>query len=155
MTAKPKDQIIDIFTVEPALDQEVSGTASLDELESVIARNIRSFYKVGIALTAIKRRKLYQEHGYKTFEDYINDRWDISRAHAYRSIKCSVVIENLSPIGDKVPLPENESQARPLTRLSEHLQKKLGEGCKNSTKRENHGRTCAENCKGGTRPARR
>ena len=43
MTAKPKDQIIDIFTVEPALDQEVSGTASLDELESVIARNIRSF----------------------------------------------------------------------------------------------------------------
>ena len=51
---------------------------------------------------------------------------------------------------------KNESQARPLTRLSEHLQKKLGEGCKNSTKRENHGQNmCGKIVQEGTRPARR
>ena len=47
----------------------------------------------------------------------------MGRSHAYRLIEAVVVIDNLSPIGDVVP--ENEAQARPLTKLNLFTQKKV------------------------------
>jgi hypothetical protein len=60
---------------------------------------------------------------FTTFERYVNVRWDISKSHAYRLIEAFSVMDNLSPIGDV--LPKNEAQARPLTRLDPHNQRKL------------------------------
>jgi hypothetical protein len=87
---------------------------SLEHYEQVIAQGIKTFVEVGQALYAIREQRLYRQD-YGTFEDYLRQRWDLSRPHAYRMIDAAKVMENLSPIGDIVPV--NEAQARPLASL--------------------------------------
>jgi len=95
----------------------------LDRLELVIKKYRQDFYSVGKALKEIRDGHYYHKLSFKSFESYVKVRWDMSRSHAYRLIEASVVIENLSPIGDV--LPKNEAQARPLTRLDLLSQKKV------------------------------
>ena len=94
----------------------------LTRLEAVIEKYRRDFYAVGRALKQIRDGRHYQDLSVGTFDRYVNVRWDMSRSHAYRLIEAFVVIENLSPIGDI--LPRNEAQARPLTRLDPHSQRR-------------------------------
>ena len=84
----------------------------LIELESILSANEVDFYALGKALMEIKDHRLFIPN-FKSFEVYVKEKWDISRAQAYRFISAAQVIENLSPIGDI--LPKNEAQARPLT----------------------------------------
>lgn len=95
----------------------------LNTLEGVIDSQRRSFYKVGKALREIRNDRLYRELLHKSFEEYIKKRWDMGRAHAYRLIEASRVIDNLSPIGDA--LPENEAQLRPIGKLKPVDQRRL------------------------------
>ena len=99
----------------------------LAKLETLIARNQESFYKIGKALKEIRDNRLYKQALFESFETYTRERWDMGKSHAYRLIKFYEVIYNLSPIGDK--LPANESQARPLTQLDSieqrHIWKKI------------------------------
>jgi hypothetical protein len=95
----------------------------LARLEAVIEKYRRDFYAVGKALNEIRDGRHYQKLSFTTFERYVNVRWDISKSHAYRLIEAFSVMDNLSPIGDV--LPKNEAQARPLTRLDVHNQRKL------------------------------
>lgn len=85
----------------------------LEHQEQIIERGLKTFYEVGGALSIIRDDRLYRKT-HKTFEDYCQDRWGISRVHAHRLIGASDVIDNLLPIGNK---PTTESQARPLSRL--------------------------------------
>jgi hypothetical protein len=94
----------------------------LARLEAVIEKYRRDFYTVGKALNEIRDGRHYQKLSFTRFERYVNVRWDMSKSHAYRLIEAFLVIENLSPIGDV--LPKNEAQARPLTRLDAHSQRK-------------------------------
>ena len=94
----------------------------LARLEAVIEKYRRDFYAVGKALNEIRNGRHYQKLSFKTFERYVNVRWDMSKSQAYRLIEAFSVIDNLSPIGDV--LPKNEAQARPLTRLDPHSQRK-------------------------------
>jgi len=55
-----------------------------------------------------------------SFEHYCRERWQFSMRHAERLMLSSQVIENTRPIGR---IPENESQARPLTKLEPEQQK--------------------------------
>ncbi len=91
----------------------------LAELEDVINRNLASFFEIGKALITIRDKKLYHLT-HDNFEDYVLERWDFRRAHAYRLIDSAKTIENLSPIGD---IPTNEAQVRPLTKLDPDHQK--------------------------------
>jgi hypothetical protein len=50
----------------------------------------------------------------------IPKRWDIGKSKAYRLINACDVIDNLSPIGDRVP--SNEAQVRPLTQFTKEEQ---------------------------------
>lgn len=94
--------------------------AELGRYEKVIERGIDAFMDVGSALIAIRDDKLYRAtHG--TFEDYCRARWDMSRSYAYRTIGAAEVIENLSPIGDILPV--NEAQTRPLVKLEPEQQR--------------------------------
>jgi hypothetical protein len=95
----------------------------LCQLESIIATNHKSFYAIGKALKQIRDQRLYRQLYFDTFEDYTNNRWDMRKSHAYRLIDACQVIENLSPIGEK--LPRNEAQARPLSKLDAFNQRKL------------------------------
>ncbi|KPA12721.1 DNA methylase [Candidatus Magnetomorum sp. HK-1] len=95
----------------------------LEHLESVIQKYRQDFYSVGKALKEIQHARHYQKLSFKTFESYVNTRWDMSKSHAYRLIEAISVIDNLSPIGEV--LPKNEAQTRPLTRLDPFSQKKV------------------------------
>ena len=98
----------------------------LAHLEAIIRRYRQDFYAVGKALNEIRNGRHYQKLCFKTFERYVNVRWDMSKSQAYRLIEAFGVIVNLSPIGDV--LPQNEAQARPLTRLDPHSQRKAWRG---------------------------
>jgi transcription antitermination factor NusG len=108
-------------------DQNMVDASELSDrrlfhLEAVIQRYRQDFYAVGKALNEIRNGRHYQKLSFKTFERYVNVRWDMSKSQAYRLIEAFAVIVNLSPIGDV--LPKNEAQARPLTRLDSHSQRK-------------------------------
>ena len=90
--------------------------ADLERYESTIAANLAAFFKVGFALSEVKRRKLYRGE-FKTFEGYCLKKWEMHRAYAYRLIGAAEVYKNLSPMGD-IPLPESERQVRPLIGLT-------------------------------------
>lgn len=95
----------------------------LEHLESVIKKYRQDFYSVGNALKEIHDGHHYHKLSFRSFESYVNIRWDMGRSHAYRLIEAFVVIDNLSPIGDA--LPKNEAQARPLTKLDLFSQRKV------------------------------
>ena len=96
---------------------------SLRECEETIRSNITAFVAVGRALRRIRDERLYREH-YPTFEEYLKDRWDISRARGYELITGAVVVANLSAIADK-RLPMNEAQVRPLKVLKPDQQRQV------------------------------
>jgi len=76
--------------------------------------NLRiAFWAAGKALQVIRDARLYRA-GHGTFEEYAEQRWDMSRAQAYRLIEAWPLAERLSPIGDKL----NESQVRELLPLA-------------------------------------
>lgn len=96
---------------------EIDGSTRLEKLETIIQDNLLGFYRVGMALQAIRDEKLYLK-SHDNFESYCRERWDMSRVSAHRQIAAMEVYQkiDLLPIGNK---PSNESQVRPLTVLSD------------------------------------
>lgn len=88
----------------------------LDHLETIIAGKQRDFFELGKALNEIKQARLYRLALYDSFGVYVKARWDMGRSQAYRFINAYQIVNNLSPIGDKLPV--NESQVRPLAKLT-------------------------------------
>lgn len=97
-----------------------------ESCEAVIARGLGTFFEVGNALYTIKEGELYRDEFY-SFESYCQDKWGICRQYAYRLIGAAEVLAQLSPIGDKLPLPTNEAQIRPLVSLPEEDRAKAWE----------------------------
>jgi len=95
----------------------------LKHLEIIIAKNQCRFYEIGQALLEIRDSRLYKQALFTSFEAYARSRWDIGRSQVYRLIDAYKVINNLSPIGDR--LPGNEAQTRPLVPLSPPEQRKI------------------------------
>ncbi len=91
--------------------------------ERTIAKGLKSFLAVGMALKEIKVRRLYREH-FATFEQYVVERWELSRPRAYELVAASEVVADLSAMADILLLPENERQARPLTWLRQPKHRK-------------------------------
>jgi hypothetical protein len=60
-----------------------------------------AFWAAGKALAVIRDRRLYRTT-HTTFEDYLKERWEMSRAQAYRLIEAWPLAEQigLSPVGD-------------------------------------------------------
>ena len=79
-----------------------------DELKGLIRNGIQTLFSVGVALMEIRDSKLYREE-FKTFEDFCNKEFGVSKQHAYRMIDAAAIKK--SPIGDKI---KTESQARAL-----------------------------------------
>lgn len=88
-------------------------TADLEQCEQVIARGLATFVEVGQALARIRDARLYRET-HDTFEDYCQERWQMTRKRAYDLIAAEQVTTALSPNGDT---PSNEAQARELAPL--------------------------------------
>jgi len=97
----------------------------LVERESRIERCQRNaYYEIGLDLKAIRDGKLYAtprsesvagRYSFTTFEEYVEERWDMSYPHAVRLIESAAAAEKLSPIGEV--LPTKESHVRELLKL--------------------------------------
>lgn len=89
-----------------ALDDE--ERADLATCERAVDGLQRAFSIAGKALATIQKARLYRET-HDTFERYLEDRWGMKRAHAYRLIEAWPLAVALSPTGDT-----NERQVRAL-----------------------------------------
>jgi hypothetical protein len=73
-----------------------------------------AFWASGKALQVIRDGRLYRE-GYATFEDYVEQRWQMRRAYADKLIRAWPLAERLNPIGSR---ELNEAQVRELLPLA-------------------------------------
>lgn len=80
----------------------------------------RGFQQIGAALKFIHDNRLYKEYG--TWEDYCQERWQLSRPRSYQLMDAGEALTNLSTIVD-IPLPTKESQVRPLVDLDPDAQR--------------------------------
>ena len=90
--------------------------AELRRLEHLISDRLsRTFVEVGQALARIRDEDLYREAGFRTFEAYCRERWDMGRNYANKQIAAAEVVSTIVPKG--LPAPSTESQARELAKL--------------------------------------
>lgn len=90
----------------------ISEKSDLATCEAAIDNLRRAFIAAGKALQVISDGRLYRAtHG--TFEEYVEQRWDIGRQYAYRLIAAWPLAERLSSIGTPT-----ESQVRELLPLA-------------------------------------
>lgn len=94
----------------------------LREHEQTIEQGLKTFVDVGNALLAIREEQLYRVE-YGTFDAYCQERWGFVSRQAERLILASRTVQNLRPIGRK--LPTSEYQARPLTQLEPEQQREV------------------------------
>lgn len=92
-------------------------TERLAHCEAVIRRGLNTYVTVGLAIMEIRDARLYRgSHG--TFEEYVRDRLDCSREHAYRLIRAAGVAQSLKDrCDDGRPEPVREGHVRPLAGL--------------------------------------
>jgi len=101
----------------------------------VIQRGLTQVWEVAAALADIREQKQYREAGFKTFEDYCQERWQFNRDYASKLIQGAEVfsnvrdnvnkaVNNLSTSVDKneIPLPETEWQTRAVRKASDNPQ---------------------------------
>ena len=89
---------------------------SLQAYEKIIDMGIKGYSEAGIALEAIKSKKLYKG-AYGTYEEYFRERWGFSPQHSNRLISAAKVIGEMQksePTGSV--LPQTESQIRALSK---------------------------------------
>ena len=93
----------------------------LERCEVVIKQGLKTFVEVGQALMLIRDKRLYRAE-FGTFEAYCQDKWQLSRYYVHRIVEASKVVQNMEmlPMGNK---PQNERQARPLTKLEPEIQR--------------------------------
>ncbi|MEU3282101.1 hypothetical protein [Streptomyces antibioticus] len=98
------------FTDSPELMEDEKRHLAACEL--AIDHLRLAFWAAGKALAVISEGRLYRAT-HATFEDYVEQRWEMSRAQAYRLMDAWPLAERLgtSPIGDK---RLTESQVRAL-----------------------------------------
>jgi len=84
-------------------------------LEKTIDKNLKAFYRVGVALLKIRDERLYRDQ-YSSFEEYCQERWGFTRVRAHQLISASIVTESIEST-DQIIKPANEAQVRPLIKL--------------------------------------
>jgi hypothetical protein len=108
---------------------------TLRDNEAVIKRGLTQVWEVAAALADIREQKQYREAGFKTFEDYCQERWQFNRDYASKLIQGAEVfsnvrdnvnkaVNNLSTTVDKpeMPLPETERQTRAVRQATDDPQ---------------------------------
>lgn len=101
--------------------------ARLKELEAIVDKNLRSLHHVGTALMEIRDSKLYRDT-HKTFQQYVEERFSISRPRAYQLIDACTLVDKMSTTVDKntpsFPVL-NERQARALIAVPEEQREEV------------------------------
>jgi len=92
--------------------------AELAELEAQIGDAELSFVNKGKALKAVWKKGHHITAGYKSFEEYAETRWEMSRSRAYRLMDAADAYDVVANLAT-VPLPLNEAQCRELAKLKD------------------------------------
>ena len=139
---KPPPESVTAEVVKEELTETIELTYEEESDRLNLERKVeRAFYEAGQSLRELKERKLYRST-HKSFEEYVQDRFCMKRAHSYRLIEAAFVLDNLSaeciPMGDtqqespttysmspngRQILPTSERQVRPLTKLKPEQQR--------------------------------
>ena len=69
--------------------------ATFDAAEATIRRGLIDFLDVGRALATIREGHGYRFLGYPTFDDYLQQRWNLSHRDAYRFVTAAEVTANV------------------------------------------------------------
>ena len=137
-TTEPDGNAQDSSTEAPTMAEQKAPESSYAEVEVVEElspeeeadrqqlelRVERALYEGGSALRSLRDRRLYRST-HKTWEDYCQDRFGFNRTSAQHQISAAEVVGNLFTIGKQFPLPTNERQVRPLTKLEPDEQRQV------------------------------
>src|SRR5690606_21160292 len=88
---------------------------ALDEHERTIRDTLATWFRMAVALAAILSGRLYRDR-YATFDDYVQERWDIKRRYAHYLVASSRTASALEEAG--LPVPGAEKHVRPLNGLA-------------------------------------
>jgi hypothetical protein len=75
---------------------EVIDQEDLVNLERAVRQGLQVFYRVGEALAEIRDRKLYKQHGFTDFRDYLREYWNMNKSRAYQLIESAEVMKNIT-----------------------------------------------------------
>jgi len=120
MPAKESTKTIGTILTVPGDDDFKPGPLTiaelkrLDDLEEVVGKGLSNFIETGAALAEILHDGLYRKE-YKSFDEYLYERWGLGKSHAYRLINGSKVAMVLD-CKDSLR-PTHEAQVRPMTDL--------------------------------------
>ena len=115
MTIIPRPRIL---AADGTGDLSKAEQQRLDDCERRVEQGLNSFTDTALALMEINTQRLYRP---KTWEDYLKDRWRLSRAHGNRFLDAAAIIQHvgkMSPKGDISRLPQNERAYRMLAALT-------------------------------------
>jgi hypothetical protein len=104
---------LDLFPPTESVQVEVVDDLTPDEERQRLfwERKVeRAFYEAGTALKELRDRRLYRST-HKTFEEYVQDRFGMKRAHSYRLIDAAAVVDNLFP--PRLQIGDNLSELSP------------------------------------------
>ena len=90
-------------------------TARLEECERTIEQGLATFVAVGRALLEVREGRLWRQ-SYSSFEEWAQERFDLGRRHADRTIAATQVVALLSAAA---ATPRSEAVARELAPLRE------------------------------------
>jgi hypothetical protein len=95
----------------------------LAECETDISLNLKGWCVVGFRLWQIREHNLYRTPENRSFEAYLAEKWDYSKAHANRLIKAHLCVTHLAEVKDEdVYIPSKESEVRYISNLTPEKQ---------------------------------
>lgn len=121
----------DASALPPVENTSVSQVLTPDEAkelgicEGLISRGLETFVEVGLALTAIREKRLYRAE-FETFDVYCQAKWGMRARSARRMCDAAAIAVNISTPPDHngsnwthsaLAVPATESQIRPLVKL--------------------------------------
>lgn len=123
-------KVVEAAVLASASEDSSSGNdvKEFTRLHKVVSKGFAAFMEAGMALREIHDRELWKAGGFKTWEAYCRETAGSSRSYVHRLMSAAQLAEELSstlPNGDATRgiLPRNESQVRPLSKLSDAAQR--------------------------------
>jgi hypothetical protein len=111
----------------------------LQTCEALISDGLDSFLRTGEALRIVRENQLYRET-YRTFDEYTEQRWQISARRARQLMSAFEIVQSLKS-GTIVPLlPTTESQVRPISSLPPEDQREAWAEAVSTAPIDAHGR---------------
>lgn len=106
-------------SIEELAEQETAYVErTLEEREAIIERGLGTFREVGNELAAIRNLGQYLEAGYTRFQDYLEERWGISRRRGYQLIDAAEIANSVCTVVH-TDAPTSERVARELAPLKD------------------------------------